>query len=215
MTISRFKDRNDAGKRLAQALDEYSGNKNTIVIALPRGGVVLGSEVAKALHLPLDIISPRKIGAPFNPELAIGAISETGEGIFSDQLIEEFQISPEYIKRAVEKEKKEAQRRLSYYRGELPPRDLKGKTVLLIDDGVATGSTMFAAIKTSKAEQAGKIVVGVPVAPRDTFARLQKEVDSAISLSTPSPFFAVGQFYEEFDQTTDEEVISLLKDHQE
>ena len=213
MNFPLFKDRKEAGKLLALRLQEYREKKNAIVIALPRGGVVVGYEVAKALHLPLDIISPRKIGAPSNPELAIGAITETGEGIFSQRLIEELDISEDVIKKAVEKEKKEAARRLSHYRKNRPPRDLKGKIVLLIDDGVSTGSTLFAAIKTIRAEEAGKIILGIPVAPPETFAKLQKDVEQAICLSTPTPFFAVGQFYEIFDQTSDEEVISLLKDH--
>ncbi len=205
-----FKNRKDAGVKLASALKEFENDPNAIVIALPRGGVVVGKEVAEALHLPLDIITPRKIGAPFNPELAIGAITESGEGIFQEDLIEQLGVTHEYIKQAVEKEKIIAATRLSKYRKNKPPRQLKGKTVIIVDDGIATGSTMFAAIKTIKAEKAQKIIVAVPVSPPDTFRRLQKEVTHAIALATPSAFFAVGQFYDHFDQTTDEEVIALL-----
>ncbi|HEY4832693.1 MAG TPA: phosphoribosyltransferase [Waddliaceae bacterium] len=206
-----FRDRVDAGRQLAQALQSYINQPNTYVIALPRGGVVVGHEVAIALHLPLDIVCPRKIGAPFNPELAIGAITETGEGILSQDLIYELGISEEYIKTIMEQEKKKAQWRLKHYREGRPPCLLKDKCVILVDDGLATGSTMRAAIKTIRAKQAKEIIMAVPVAPRDTLTRLEKDVDKAICLATPSAFFAVGQFYNLFDQTTDEEVISLLK----
>lgn len=205
-----FRDRKDAGLQLAKKLLAYAGDPEGIVIALPRGGVVLGAIIANELHLPLDIISPRKIGAPFNPELAIGAITETGEGIFNEDLIRDFGISEEYVKATVEKEKKVAMHRLKEYRREMPARNLKGKTVLIVDDGIATGSTMFAAIKTVKNEGAAKIIVAVPVSPVDTYEKLENQVTKVVALATPTPFFAVGQFYDFFDQTSDEEVISLL-----
>ncbi len=206
-----FNDRREAGKKLAHALKAYSNQSDTLVVALPRGGVVVAYEVAKLLKLPLDLVCPRKIGAPFNPELAIGAVTETGEGIFSNDLIAEFGISESYLKGAIEKEKKEAQWRLDHYRQGRPPRQIAGKTVIVIDDGLATGSTMLAAIKTLRAEKAGHIVMAIPVAPPDTFERLRKEVDGAICLATPLSFFAVGQFYNHFDQTSDSEVIKLME----
>lgn len=206
-----FKDRKEAGHRLSEALGDYHSDPQTVVIALPRGGVIVGAEIAKRLHLPLDIVVPRKIGAPFNPEFAIGAITETGEGIFSDEVIRDYGISQEYIRDAIEKEKSVAKKRLHLYRGDEPPRHLKGKTVLLVDDGIATGSTMMAAIVTLKNEGVSSIVVAVPVAPIDTLHRLEKLADRVVVLTTPTPFFAVGQFYDHFDQTTDEEVISLLQ----
>lgn len=205
-----FKDRRDAGKKLAEALKQYQDDKEAIVIALPRGGVVVGFEVAKVLHLPLDIVCPRKMGAPFNPELAIGAITETGEKILSKDLISSLAISEDYISKIAEEEKKVALSRLKRFRNNRPNRQLKGKKVIIVDDGLATGATMRAAIKTVKAEGAKKIVVAVPVSPPDTAERIENEVDELIALSTPTSFYAVGQFYDHFDQTTDEEVVQLL-----
>lgn len=205
-----FRDRRDAGIRLSQALKEYAGDPEAIVIALPRGGVVVGYEVARNLHLPLDIISPRKIGAPQNEEFAIGAITETGEGIISYDLVERLDISEGYLKATIEQERKRAQWRLAHYRKDRPPRDLKNKRVILVDDGLATGSTMRAAIKTVRSEEAREIVMAIPVAPPATLARLEGEVDKTVCLLTPDTFFAVGQFYEEFGQTSDDEVIALL-----
>lgn len=205
-----FYDRHDAGKKLAEALLEYKNDKEAIVIALPRGGVVVGYEVAKLLKLPLDIVSPRKIGAPFNPELAIGAITETGEKILSDELIDSLGISHEHLEQVIAKEKKEALSRLQRFRKNRPPRNLTSKKVIIVDDGLATGATMRAAIKTVKAEKAKELIVAIPVAPQDTLAKIKKEVDKVICLSSPYTFFAVGQFYERFDQTSDEEVVSLL-----
>lgn len=206
-----FRDRVDAGRRLGQALQTYANKPDTLVIALPRGGVVIGYKVAMILNLPLDIVCPRKIGAPFNPELAIGAITETGEGILSQDLIYELGVSEGFIKTAMEKEKEKAKWRLDLYRKGRPPRDLKKKCVILVDDGLATGSTMKAAIKTVRAEKAKEIILAVPVAPPDTLTQLEKEVDKTICLEAPSAFYAVGQFYEFFDQTSDEEVIHLLE----
>ncbi len=206
-----FEDRVDAGRRLAHELKEYAHKPDTLVIALPRGGVVVGYEVASALDLPLDILSPRKIGAPINPELAIGAITETGEGILSEELIAELDIPPEYIQRAIAREKEEARRRLHTYRQGRPPRNLQDKVVLLVDDGLATGATMRAAIRTCRAENAATLIMAIPVAPPDTLDRLKKEVDKTICLAAPASFFAVGQFYKYFDQTSDREVIELLE----
>ena len=205
-----FEDRIDAGRRLAKALKEYANKADTLVLALPRGGVVVGYEVSAALNLPLDIVCPRKIGAPSNPELAIGAVTETGEGILSDDLVTALGVSESYIQDTIQQEKEEALRRLAHYRQGRPPRQLKGVTTILVDDGIATGSTMLAAIKTCKTEGAHPLILAVPVAPPDTFKRLQKEVDLAICLSTPTGFYAVGQFYNVFEQTSDDEVIALL-----
>ncbi len=203
-----YKNRCHAGQRLAQALQDYAEESNTLIIALPRGGVVVGAEVAKALKLPLDIVCPRKIGAPSNEEYAIGAITETGEGIISQEL----EVSEEYLKKTIAEETKKAKWRLDHYRKNRPPRNLKNKRVIIVDDGLATGSTMRAAIKTVRAEEAKEIVMAVPVAPPDTLSKLEKEVDKTVCLATPLSFYAVGQFYESFDQTTDEEVIALLED---
>lgn len=206
-----FKDREDAGRRLGIELKEYENDPDTIIIALPRGGVVIGYEIAKKLNLPLDIVCPRKIGAPFNEEFAIGAITETGEGIFSEDLVKELGISKDYLEKMMDEEKKKAKWRLDHYRKNRPPRNLKNKRVIIVDDGLATGSTMKAAIKTVRAEKAKEIIMAVPVSPPDTLKALKREVDTAVCLAAPPSFFAVGQFYDFFDQTTDEEVISLLE----
>lgn len=206
-----FRDRIDAGKKLAFALKDYSDSPNTIIIALPRGGIVVAAVVARELKLPLDIVCPRKIGAPFNHEFAIGAITETGVGIFSEEIIKSYQIQQSYLDKEIEKEKKEASFRLKTYRGDRPKRNLKDKIVIVIDDGIATGSTMFAAIETIKAEKATQIIVAVPVSPPDTFKKLEKQASKALCLSIPHDFYAVGQFYQHFEQTSDQEVIKLMQ----
>lgn len=205
-----FLDRTDAGKQLAKLLSKYRKIEEGIVIALPRGGVIVGKEVAEYLNLPLDIVCPRKIGAPFNPEFAIGAITETGEGIFSEEYIREFAISKKELKKIIEEEKQKAKWRLDHYRKSLAPRNLEGKKVIIVDDGLATGSTMLAAIKTVRIEKAKKIIVAVPVAPPDTLEKIRSRVDDLYCLYSTPNFFAVGQFYEQFDQTTDQEVIDIL-----
>ncbi len=207
-----FKDRIEAGQKLAKALEKYKGQKDTIILGLPRGGVVTGFEIAKTLELPLDLVVPRKIGAPGNPEFAIGAITEEGEGIFNEGVIRDYEISKEYITGTVEEEKKEAQRRLKTYRGDRSPLDLKDKTVILVDDGIATGLTMRVAIKSVKNKDPKKIVVAVPCGAKDSIDQIKKDVDEVICLHAPIFFGAVGAFYREFPQTTDEEVIELMKE---
>lgn len=206
-----FTDRKEAGEKLAEKLSAYKNSRDTIIMALPRGGVVIGFEIAKDLHLPLDIVVPRKIGAPYNPELAIGAITEDGQGIFHQEIIEMYGISPTYIAQEIEKEKKEAQRRLKLYRNNLPPTNLQGKTVLLVDDGIATAATIRAAIISVRVKQPSKIIVVTPVISPDSLEKIRKEVDEVIVLDAPYDFRAVGQFYKYFPQTTDEEVINLMK----
>lgn len=206
-----FKDRIEAGQKLALALEKYKRQKEVIILALPRGGVVVGFEVAKALDLPLDLVVPRKIGAPGNPEFAIGAITEDGEGIFNEEVIRDYGISKEYLDKIIEEEKKEAQRRLKIYRGERASLNLVGKTIILIDDGIATGLTMRAAIKSIKVKNPKKIVVAVPCGAKDSINQIKKEVDEVVCLDAPIFFGAVGAFYENFEQTTDEEVVNLMK----
>lgn len=206
-----FRNRQDAGKKLARVLEQYKNAKNTIILALPRGGVVVGFEIALALNLPLDLVVPRKIGAPGNPEYAIGAITEEGEGIFNKSEIKALGINKEYLDSEVVKEKKEAERRLRAYRGDRPPLVLTDKTVILIDDGIATGLTMRAAIKSVKKKGASQIIVAVPVSARDSLEIIKKEVDKVVCLHVPLFFGAVGAFYEEFAQTEDAEVIQLMQ----
>lgn len=204
-----FKNRKDAGAQLAAALQMLS-LKTGIVIGLPRGGVVVAAEVAKGLHLPLDVIIPRKIGAPFNPELAIGALA--GDIVLlNDEMIAGFAINHAYLDEEIAKEKKEAARRLSLYRSGKPAQDFHGKTVILVDDGIATGATMRASIRYLQKCQVMRLIVAVPVAPLEAIQKLRKEGLEVICLSTPASFYAVGQFYEDFPQTEDAEVIALLK----
>jgi putative phosphoribosyl transferase len=199
-----FKDRKDAGKQLSTLLSSFIGRQDLIVFGLPRGGVITAAEVAKILKAPLDVTCPRKIGAPWNPELAIGAVAESGEAILNVG-----ELSKE-IEATIEKERIEAQRRQSLYRKGLPPLLLQESVAILVDDGLATGATMKAAIKGIQARHAKEIVVAVPLAPSDTLEEIREMVNKVFCLYTPSFFQAVGQFYQHFGQTSDEEVIQLL-----
>lgn len=195
---------------MAAALKGTVG-KNAIVLAIPRGGVVVGAIVAKALGVPLDIIIPRKIGAPGNPELAIGAMTEDGTTILDERLVQQLQVSNRYITEESKRQQLEIQRRLKLYRGDAPYPKLKNREVIIVDDGIATGSTMKAALSSLRRRGAKKIIIAVPVGPEFTVEELKKEADSVICLFTPEPFYAIGQFYTRFDQTSDEEVKRLLK----
>lgn len=205
-----FTDRVDAGKRLASELKDFSG-KNGVVLAIPRGGVVVGYVIAKELNLPLDVIIPRKIGAPGNPELAIGAIAEDGTAILDNSLVNYLGVSQEYIKEETERQKQEIHRRLKLYRQDTAYLDLKGLDVIVVDDGIATGSTMKAALASVKNRGAASIAVAVPVGPPSTIEELQKMADRVVCLYTPEYFQAIGEFYADFSQTEDEEVIRLLR----
>ncbi|MFH2136601.1 MAG: phosphoribosyltransferase [Patescibacteria group bacterium] len=206
-----FKNRLEAGQKLALTLDKFKDKPDTIILALPRGGVIVGYEIARKLNLPLDIVVPRKIGAPENPEFAIGAITETGEGVFDEITIGAYGITESYLQNEIKKEKAEAERRLKLYRGSRPALNLKNKTAILVDDGLATGLTMRAAIKSVKRLGAAKIVAATPVTSPEAAELVKKEVDEIIYLEAPAFFGAVGSFYEKFGQTTDDEVIDLLK----
>ncbi|MFH0898557.1 MAG: phosphoribosyltransferase [bacterium] len=209
----QFKNRQDAGKKLAKKLLTYKNNPKAIVIGLPRGGVVVAYEIAQILELPLDIVVPRKLGAPFNPELAIGAVTEDGSIILDHQIINILGISKTEITEIIEKEKKEAERRLQIYRKNRPPLNLKNQIVILVDDGIATGSTMLAAIKSVQVHGAQSIIIAIPIGPTETIAKIKNMVDSVVVLDTPPNFMAIGIYYKSFTQTTDEEVITLLTDH--
>ncbi len=209
-----FTDRVDAGKRLASALKDFSG-KNGIVLAIPRGGVVVGFEIARALNLPLDVIIPRKIGAPENPELAIGAVAEDGTAILDNQLIKYLGVSKEYVEIETKRQKHEIGRRLKLYRHDSSYPNLKGLDVIVVDDGIATGSTMKAALASVKNRGAASVTVAVPVGPPSTIEELEKTADRVVCLYTPEYFQAIGEFYSDFSQTPDEEVIMLLKENKE
>jgi predicted phosphoribosyltransferase len=206
-----FTDRVDAGKRLASALKDFSGN-NGIVLAIPRGGVVVGFEIARALNLPLDVIIPRKIGAPENPELAIGAVAEDGTAILDNQLIKYLGVSNEFVEIETKRQKHEIGRRLKLYRQDSSYPNLKGLDVIVVDDGIATGSTMKAALASVKNRGASSVTLAVPVGPPSTIEELEKIADRVVCLYTPEYFQAIGEFYSDFSQTPDEEVIMLLKE---
>jgi putative phosphoribosyl transferase len=205
-----FKDRHDAGLQLLPQLNRYEGKKDVIVLGLARGGMVVAYEVAKGLGVPLNVIVVRKIGAPGNEELAIGAIAEVGGGIFNVSVLEAFGVSPDDLKEEVARQKEILKERLALYRGKSPAPNLKGKTVILVDDGIATGASMRVAIRSVRESGAKKIVLAVPVAAPDSLRTIAKEVDEVVCLSSPVFFEAVGSFYRVFDQTSDEEVIRLM-----
>lgn len=207
-----FKDRHDAGKKLAHLLEKYSQASNGVILGLPRGGVVTAFEVAKSLKLPLDIISPMKIGAPSNPEYAIGAITETGEGLFNIAEVEWLEISKKYLEESVKTAKAEAEKRLKLFRAGRKPLNLEGAIAIVIDDGIATGLTMQAAIVSLRQAKAKKIIVAVPVAPMDSLMGIKSLADEVYCLDTPPKFQAVGQFYENFEEVKAPEVIGLLKE---
>lgn len=209
----QFHDRTEAGQELAKALMRYARQPDTLVLGLPRGGIIVAAEVAKTLKLPLDIVVTRKIGAPGNSELAVGAIDDTGEGVFDQDLIKMMAISKAELKRLIQKTKEEIDRRLKVYRGNRPSLELKEKTVILVDDGVATGSTMQAAIHSAQKKGAVHIVVAVPVGAPDSLRQLKQQCDELFCLYTPENFGAVGRFYKQFDQTTDEEVKTCLNEN--
>jgi putative phosphoribosyl transferase len=207
MTI--FSDRKEAGKMLASKLTDYT--QKSIVLAIPRGGVVVGYEIAQKLKVSLDVIVPRKVGAPFNPELAIGAVTEDGTIILDKQLVEYLKVPESHIKEESERQRQEIKRRLKVYRGRLHFPSLKGLHVIVVDDGIATGATVKAALASIRKREPKSVVLAVPVAPPSTLRELEKDADVVICLATPEPFYAIGQFYKDFTQTSDEEVRKLLK----
>lgn len=205
-----FQDRRDAGRQLVPRLKGYLAQANCLVVGLARGGVVTAAEVAAALKLPLIAFVVRKIGAPSNEELALGAVAETGDTIFNQSLIAELGVSQAYLKQTMEKERKLALERSALYRGTSQAPNFKDKTVILVDDGIATGASMEAAILAMRKAHAKKIVLAVPVAAPDSLKRLGRQVDEVICLSAPESFYAVGSFYRAFEQTSDAEVTRLL-----
>lgn len=205
-----FRDRHEAGKLLAQKLLDLKGHPKAVVLGIPRGGVVVAYEVAKALNLPLDVFIARKIGAPGNPELAIGAVASDGTVILDELSISLMGVPRQYIEKEIEHQKKEIRKRLLIYRGGREGYSLQGRIVILVDDGVATGATTIASLRAIKASNPSQTILAVPVAPPDTVEKLRQEADKVICLYTPSPFWAVGAFYLNFEQTSDEEVQALL-----
>lgn len=206
----RFKNREHAGELLAKQLTHYKQDKNTILLALPRGGVPVAHVVAKQLDLPLDVMLVRKLGMPGQEELAIGAIAWGDIKVFNESLLRQIAIDPETLEQIIQREQYELERRNTLYRKGKPAPDLNNKTVIIIDDGLATGATMRAAVAAVKALNPARTVVAVPVAPPETIAELEQDVDEVICLHMPDNLMGVGAWYDDFRQTSDEEVCELL-----
>lgn len=206
-----FKNRTEAGQLLAERLSAYANRPDVLVLALPRGGVPVAYEVARALNAPLDVFLVRKLGLPGHEELAMGAIASGGVRVLNRDVVQSLGVPDRLIKAVAAAEHEELKRRERAYRGDRPPADVRGRTVILIDDGLATGSTMRAAVAALKKQQPARIVVAVPIAPPETCDELRDEVDEVVCAATPEPFYAVGLWYEDFSQTTDQEVRSLLE----
>jgi len=203
-----FNDRRDAGKKLAEKLVKFK-EERPVILAIPRGGVVIGREIANALNAPLSIIVPRKLGAPYNPELAIGAVTRDGSTTLNEELIVSMNVSQSYIEKEKKRQMDEIERRIEKYK--TMEIELRDRVVILVDDGIATGATMLAAIKSVEKKYPKKIVLAVPVGPPDTIKEMGRGVDEVVCLYTPAFFMAIGSFYRNFEQTTDDEVIEILK----
>jgi putative phosphoribosyl transferase len=206
-----FQDRTQAGQLLSRRLEIYADRADVIVLALPRGGVPVAYEVARALRVPLDVFLVRKLGVPGQEELAMGAIAMGGIRVLNDDVVRGLRIQPRVIDSVAEKETRELERRERLYRGENAGPVLKGRTVILVDDGLATGSTMRAAVAAVRQQEPKRIVVAVPIAAVQTCQEMANEVDELVCDRTPEPFYSVGFWYDDFSQTTDEKIRELLE----
>jgi putative phosphoribosyl transferase len=209
--IRRFRDRVEAGKLLARELAKYADRSDVLILALPRGGVPVAFEVAQALHAPLDVMLVRKLGLPGQEELAMGAIASGGVHVLNDEVVDELGLSPGVIDQVAAREHAELERRERVYRGDRPAPELRDQTVILIDDGLATGTTMRSAIAAVRAQRPAYLAVAVPVAARESLAALRPLVDALICVIAPASLYAIGLWYEDFSQTTDAEVCALLQ----
>jgi len=203
-----FSDRREAGRKLGEALGARPG---ALILGIPRGGVIVAREVAEATGGDLDVIVPRKLGAPANPELGIGAVAVDGTTVLDQRLVDALGVSDDYIAKEVARQVGEIHRRLEMYRRRRPPLDVAGREVVVVDDGVATGGTAEAALRSVKAQGAARVTLAVPVAPAESLARLSAVADEVVVLATPSPFAAVGQWFRSFDQISDDEVLKALE----
>jgi predicted phosphoribosyltransferase len=206
-----FRDRAEAGRALAGELDRYAGRSDVVVLALPRGGVPVAAQIAASLGAPLDVFLVRKVGVPGHEELAMGAIASGGTLVWNESVLRGVGLPAERIQRAVAREREELERRERAYRGERPPPEVRGRTVILVDDGLATGASMRAALAALREKQPARIVVAVPVGARETCRELEGDADEVVCVATPQPFDAVGLWYRDFSQTTDEEVREWLE----
>ncbi len=210
--MTRFRDRSEAGRLLAARLEPaYAGRSDVIVLGLPRGGVPVALEIARGLGAPLDVFVVRKLGVPGHEELAMGAIASGGVIVLNDEVVRELGLDRAIIEEVAEREARELARRELAYRGGRPPPDVAGRAAILVDDGLATGSTMRAAVAALRRQGPAAVVVAVPVGAYSTCVDLAREVDDLVCLATPEPFYAVGLWYEDFRQTTDAEVRALLE----
>jgi len=210
MVETVYRDRRDAGKRLAKLLDAYAHRPDVLVLALPRGGVPVAYEVARALNAPLDVFIVRKLGVPGYEEAAMGAIASGGIRVLNDDVIGALHIPQQVVEEVTPRDQRELERREQLYRDGRPAPDVKGRTVILVDDGLATGATMRAALKALRQRPPARLIVAVPVAARSTCLELRDEADEVICARTPDPFFGVGWWYQHFEQTSDQEVHYLL-----
>jgi predicted phosphoribosyltransferase len=205
-----FRDRIDAGQRLAQRLESYR-KASPVVFAIPRGGVPVGAEVARGLDAELDVVVARKLGAPSHAELAIGAVTADGERFLNQNLIRQLRVNDAYLEQITKEQGEEARRREQRFRGGRPPMDVRGRTALLVDDGLATGATMRAAARSLRKRAPGRLVVAVPVGSWEACAALREDADEVVCLAEPDPFYAIGLYYEHFEQVEDAEVLRLLE----
>jgi putative phosphoribosyl transferase len=203
-----FADRHEAGEQLAKALAEHAGT-DCVVLAIPRGGVIVGEVVANALGARLDVVIPRKIGAPGNPELGIGAVAP-GVLVLDPRMVQALHVSDAYLERETTEQEREIERRQQAYRAGRPPVELRDRVAIVVDDGIATGATAAAALRWARDRGAARVVLAVPVAPVQSLQRMREEADEVVVLATPEPFLAVGEWYRRFDQTSDDEVVTAL-----
>jgi putative phosphoribosyl transferase len=206
----RFADRAEAGELLARALSEFEGG-DAVILGVPRGGVVVAAAAARSLHLELDVVVPRKVGAPGNPELGLGAVAP-GVVVLDDHLIERLRVREDYLEDEIEAQMREIERRQHAYRGGRPPAQIEGRPAIIVDDGVATGGTAIAALRWAGAQDPSEVVFAAPVAPPSTVERLRVESDDVVVLVAEEPFVAVGEWYRSFEQTTDEQVVAALSE---
>lgn len=206
-----FKDRIEAGRKLAEALNSYRG-KDVVVLGIPRGGVVVANEVARELEAPLDIVVSRKIEAPGEPEFALGAVTQEGDVIIDRQAAESLGATPQYLDDQIRKKREEVKDRMQILRGDAPYPELEGRTVIIVDDGIATGSSVSAAVMSVKKRRPKEIIVAAPVAPKDAVETLSEDKTKVVSLETPKAFLAIGEFYQDFGQIEDIEVKRIINE---